>query len=172
MTGHLAMDDKAKEYGSVHGFGERVACRKEEPAVVCEVFNGTQSRGCRDRGIAEMRPRQVPRLPGPGAFGAIHEIAPPSIVATVRSAGGQAYRCRTWFILHLPSYEAVDVAWERMPQVHAAIATGLAASRFEDMCTIAEDQALTDRIEARVRRALDDDRVILRPALVGAEWLD
>lgn len=56
--------------------------------------------------------------------------------------------------------------------MHVATAAGLAASPFEDKCTIAENQKLTDRIEQRVRRVLDDDRAILRAALVGAERLD
>jgi cellulose synthase/poly-beta-1,6-N-acetylglucosamine synthase-like glycosyltransferase len=131
-----------------------------------------EARECRDRGIAEIRSKQVPMLPDPRGLGAIHEIALPSIVATVRSASGQVYRRKTWFTLYLPSYEAVDVAWERMPALRTVIATGLADSRFEDTCTIAEDQALTFRLQERVRRVLDDDRAILRTAISGAERVD
>jgi len=40
MSGHLKMDDKTDEYGSVHGLGEQVRCFRDGGAVVREALNG------------------------------------------------------------------------------------------------------------------------------------
>lgn len=127
---------------------------------------------CRERSLAEMRSGQVTFLPAPRELGAILEIALPSIVVTVRSTDGRAYRRTTWLTLHLPDLPAVDNAWARMPAVLVAIAEGLSGSRLEDICTIAEEQALTQRLQERVREVLGEDAVVLRVAVAGATRLD
>lgn len=131
-----------------------------------------EARECREGSLAEMRSKQVPELPSPRRLGATLEIALPAIVVTVRSEGGHAHRRTSWFILYLHSHDAVDAVWRRMDAVRAAIAAGLEESRFEDMCTIARDNAVTLRVEQRVRKVLGDDRVMLRLAIAQAERLD
>jgi len=132
----------------------------------------TEGRACRDRSLAEMRSGLVPELPDPGRSGAVLEIALPATVVTVRSKGGHAHRRTSWFILYMPSHQAVEAAWSRMDAVRAAIAVGLEESSFEDMCTIARDNAVTLRLEQRVREVLGDDRVMLRLAIAGAERIE
>jgi len=131
-----------------------------------------EARTCREQGIAELGSTPVPSLPRPGDLGAILEIALPASVVTVRSAGGHSFRRTVWFILHLPSYQAVDVAWASMASVQATIAEGLAESSAEDMCTIARDDVVTLRLEQRVRDVLNAARAVLRMAISRAERID
>ena len=181
MAGHLIQDDLTNRYGSAvskvpdAGTGSAVSRALAVGLVIAASLLPAATladANCRERSLAEMRSGQVTYPLAPRELGAIHEIGLPSIVVTVRSADGRDYRRTTWLTLHLPDLPAVDNAWARMPAVLAAIAEGLSGSPLESLCTIAAEQALTQRLQERVREVLGDDAAVLRIAVAGAARRD